>query len=93
VNVEQHEAPIRIQALSFLEWLVVQRSKTLAKQRLLPHILKTLFHVLASETSVDDEDEDDDAAREQPAFYCIHVLDCIAAYIPPEIVFPSFVRF
>ncbi len=87
-NTFEHH--IRIKALLFIEWIVVERSKILAKYRMLPLVLKTLLQIMSSEPLLDD---DDDEAKEQSAYFVLHVLDCIASYVPAELVFGAFVRY
>ncbi len=79
---------MRVKALTFIEWLVTKRSKSLAKMRLLPQILQLLFGIISTETELE-EDEDD---CDEPYLYALTVLDCVVSYVPSEISFPPIVR-
>jgi hypothetical protein len=84
-NLEPH---VRVKAMTFIEWLVTRKAKTVVKLRLLPVVLQVLFDVISSELGLEEEDED---SRDEPAFYALNVLDCIASYVPNDLVFPHLV--
>ena len=82
------ESHIRLKSLTFIEWLVTKKSKSIVKLRLLPQILQLLFTLIGTEIPLDDDSD----VCDEPSVYALTVLDAIATYIPVELVFQPFVR-
>ena len=87
------EPHVRVKALTFMEWLLTRKSKSMVKQRLLPVVVQALLGIVSTESTVEggDDNDDDDDTNENPANYALHVLSCASTYIPAEILFPMMV--
>ncbi|XP_053558339.1 importin-4 isoform X2 [Bombina bombina] len=88
---------LRVKALSCITFLIKLKSKSILKQKLLPHILNTLFPIMCAEPptgEMDPEDQDDeeemeaDAEVQTPKHYAVQVIDMLALHLSPEKLIP-----
>ncbi|XP_062500910.1 importin-4-like [Corticium candelabrum] len=80
----------RVKALSFVSWLTRLKKKAVQKQKILPKLLNVIFSIMASSPEAEEgEDETgEDAETSLPSSFASQVLDTLALYLPPEVLFP-----
>ena len=83
-----------LKGLAFIHGMIICKSKTLAKKRLLPPIFETLFAVLdASAEDLEPDLASGELAEERLYTYCLEMLTCLSNNVPAEIVISGIVPF